>query len=351
MKTIRALAVCALLALAAPAVHAAVKTEEKSQMQFEGGLGKMMSIFARSAQKPMTDTVAVKGNQKMTMNDNTGRLIDLDEEKVYEIDVRGKSYKVMTFEEMRRRMQEAAEKASGRASSRESKESAAKPEQGEQNVEIDFDLKESGQRKNINGFDTHEVVMTITVRQKGKTLEEGGGMVMTSNMWMAPRIASMKEIQDFDRRYAEKMQFGSPMAGMEQMATAMAMYPHMKQALGKFQTENVNMNGTAILTTMRMETVPDPSQRSSAQNSQEQRSEDSTSMTPSVRGVLGGLGGFGRRKSKKSDRSSDSSSGAAPAAATPGRSSLFTMNHELVRVSSDVADSDLAIPAGFKEKK
>ena len=347
MTLTRAFAVCALAALAAPVSRSAVKTEEKSQMQFEGGLGKMMSIFARSAQKPMTNTVAVKGNRKMTLNDATGQLINLDEEKIYEIDARGKSYRVMTFEEMRRRQQEAAEKASGRAASRES---GAKSEKGEQNVEIDFDLKESGQRKNINGYDTHEVVMTITVRQKGKTLDEGGGMVMTSNMWMGPRIAATKEIQDFDRRFAEKMQYGSALAGMEQMAAAMAMYPQMKQALGKFQTENVNMNGTPILTVMRMETVPDPSQRSSAQNSQEQRSEDSTSVTPSVRGVLGGLGGFGRRKNKKSDSSADSASGAAPAG-TPGRSSLLTMNHELVRVSGDVAESDLAIPAGFKEKK
>ena len=29
----------------------------------------------------------------------------------------------------------------------------------------------------------------------------------------------------------------------------------------------------------------------------------------------------------------------------------MTMNRELIRVSSDVAASDLAIPAGFKEEK
>ena len=30
--------------------------------------------------------------------------------------------------------------------------------------------------------------MTITVRQKGKKLEDGGGMVITTDMWMAPTI-------------------------------------------------------------------------------------------------------------------------------------------------------------------
>jgi len=28
---------------------------------------------------------------------------------------------------------------------------------------------------------------------------------------------------------------------------------------------------------------------------------------------------------------------------------LMSMNHELVRISTDVSDADLAIPAGFKE--
>ena len=51
------------------------------------------------------------------------------------------------------------------------------------------------QRKTINGFDTHEAIMTITVREKGKTLEQSGGMVMTSDMWLAPKIAAMKEVR------------------------------------------------------------------------------------------------------------------------------------------------------------
>ena len=72
-------------------------------------------------------------------------------------------------------------------------------------MEIDFDVKNTGEKKTINGFDTHQVVMTITVREKGKTLEQSGGMVLTSDMWLAPTIAAMKEIADFDMRYAQKL--------------------------------------------------------------------------------------------------------------------------------------------------
>ena len=42
--------------------------------------------------------------------------------------------------------------------------------------------KDSGQRRTINGYDCHEVVMTITVRQEGKALKQGGGYLMTSHL-------------------------------------------------------------------------------------------------------------------------------------------------------------------------
>jgi hypothetical protein len=37
-------------------------------------------------------------------------------------------------------------------------------------MEIDFDLKNAGQKESMSGFDTHEVVLTITVRER----EEAG---------------------------------------------------------------------------------------------------------------------------------------------------------------------------------
>src|SRR4029077_17810040 len=92
-------------------------------------------------------------------------------------------------------------------------------------MEIDFDVKNTGAKKTINGFDTHQAIVTITVREKGKTLEQGGGLVMTSDLWLAPKIAAMKEITDFEVRYAKQL-YGTMITGVsaEQMAAAIAMY-------------------------------------------------------------------------------------------------------------------------------
>ncbi len=80
--------------------------------------------------------------------------------------------------------------------------------------------------------------MTITVREKGKTLNESGGLVMTTDMWMTPNAPSTKDLADFDMRYAQKL-YGPAVIGAsaQDMAMAMAMYPQMKPALDKMRAE------------------------------------------------------------------------------------------------------------------
>ena len=99
--------------------------------------------------------------------------------------------------------------------------------------------------------------MTVTVREKGKTLNESGGLVMTTDMWMAPNAPSTKELAEFDMQYAQKL-YGPMVVGAsaQDMAMAMAMYPQMKPALDKMRAEGGKIQGTAILTDMRMESVP-----------------------------------------------------------------------------------------------
>lgn len=325
------------LMVSALSAAAAVKTEEKSKVEFPGMMGKVVGFFGgKAAREGVSEIVAVKGSRKRTLGDTAGQIIDLDEEKVYELDIKGKSYRVTTFAEMRQRMQEAQEKAKKQAEKAEpASKSANKPP--EKQMQVDFSLKESGQKKAINGYDCREVVMTVTVHEKGKTLEQAGGIVLTSHTWLAPRIAAMKEIAEFDRKYAAKLSGPYSIGDAQQMAAALAMYPYMKEALGKFEAENVNMDGTAILTTMTMESVASPED---AAQQQKQKEKENTTDVTSVGGLLGGLG---RKLAKKKQEPEGE--------AQPGRAQVMTMNHELLKVSSDVADADLSIPAGFREKK
>ena len=120
--------------------------------------------------------------------------------------------------------------------------------------------------------------MTVTTHEKGKTLEQSGGMVWTSNIWLGPVIPYLKEIRDFDQRYLQKLQgsLAFSAADAQQMATAMAMYPAMKEMFGKIQTEKVNMDGTEILTITIMESV-----KSAEQMHQQQQNPDEAESKPS----------------------------------------------------------------------
>ncbi|MBN1570157.1 MAG: hypothetical protein JXA73_20105 [Acidobacteria bacterium] len=323
------------LSASAAVLWAEVKTEEKSQFKMEGMMGRMMGMFGgKAAKEGVVNTVAVKGNRRMTITENTGELVDLSEEKIYNVDFKKKNYQVMTFEEMRRRLKEAQEQAAKAA-----KEGGEERQPGEIQMEFDFSLKETGQKRTINGYDCREVLMTITGHEKGKSIDESGGMVMTAHSWIGPDIPGIKEISDFNMRYAKALGEGFyPGGSGEQMAMASAMYPGMKDMIGKMQTENVNMEGAQILTEMVMESVRSKAQMAQAEKQEGDSSEGGIS---SVRG-LGGM--LGRRLGRKKEAAPDPNKPA-------NRSTILTMNHELLKVSTDVSDADVSIPEGFKEKK
>ena len=320
-------------------LRAEVKTEEKNQFKMEGMMGRMMGLFGGKAAKEGTiNTVSVKGDRKMTTSEFAGEIIDLSEQKIYNLDFKKKSYEVMTFEEMRRRMREAQEKAA-KAAKDNSKEE--KPPADRQ-MEFDFSLKESGQKRTINGYDCREVVMTITGHEKGKTLEEAGGMVITSHIWIGPGIPAVKEIADFDQRYAKALGLAFNMGdAAEQMTMAMAMYPGMKDMIGKMQVESVNMEGAQILTETTMESIRGAAQAQQQASQNQKKENEASGGIPSVRGLGGMLGrGLGKKKEPEADPNKPTN-----------RSTIFTQNHELLKVSTSVSDADIALPAGFKEKK
>jgi hypothetical protein len=341
MKPIRTIAALTLTGclLSSYSIRADVRADEKSHVEFAGMLGRMFNMFGgKAAREGTASTVAVKGNRKATTNDSTGQIIDLDEEKVYDLDLKKKSYKVITFAEMRRQIEDARKKAEEDARKAQPQEEKAKPSDPNQKqveVEVDFDIKNTGEKKTINGFDTHQAVMTITVREKGKTLEQSGGMVMTSDIWLAPKIAAMQEIAEFDVKYARKL-YGPMIAGISASQTAMvaAMYPMMKDAMAKMSAEGAKLDGTAIQTTVTMDAVK------SADQLAEESKEDTKPSGGSVGGISGRLGGMLAKKigPKKED-------------AGKARSTFMTMNTEVLKVATDVGQADVAVPAGFKESK
>ena len=319
-----AIAVPLAVLLALPA-SGDVKSRDRTQVKFEGALGRIVGFFGgKAAKEGVEGFTAVKGDRKATMNDATGRIVDLAEEKVYDLDMRKKTYTVTTFDELRRRMREEQEKAKKQAE-KEEPSSTKDQEKPAKEIEVDFDVKETGQKKQIAGYDTHESVMTITVREKGKTLEDGGGLVTTSNIWLGPQIPQMKEQADFEMRYWKQLE-GPEVAAMsaQQMAAVMATLPFVKTAMERMQKEGTKLQGTPLETTTVFESVKSKEQLAQAQSSSNSGG--------------GGLGGMLARKMMKKEE-------------PKARATVLTLHNEVLEVATSVSASDVAIPPDFKEKK
>lgn len=339
-RVISAAIVAAVLAVSSSTLSADVRSDQRVKFQLGGAIGKLVNMFGgKGAREGVTTMVAVRGDRKATMSDTSGQIIDLSEEKVYDLDMKKKTYKVTTFAELRRQMEEAKKNAEKAAKDERASE-PSKPAEKDPNAkeyEVDFDIKNTSETKNINGFDTKKSVMTITVREKGKTLDQSGGLLMTTDMWLAASAPSTRDLAEFDRKYAEKI-YGPMVVGAsaQDMAMAMAMYPQMKPALDKMRAEGGKIEGTAILTEMRMESVPPgtANQKAEALPAPEE---------PKKKGLGGMLGGL-KKMAEESQKKENSN-------APPQRATVMTTSVEMLKLTTSVDAASVAIPADFKEQK
>lgn len=313
--------VITLAASATVALSAEVKTRDRTQIKLEGVVGRVAGMFGGKAAKEGTEsTNAVKGQRKIEMGESTGRIIDLSEEKVYDLDLKKKTYEVTTFDELRRRLREAQERARRDAAKEEGRGEPQPQEKPGKEYEMDFDVKETGQKRPIAGHDARQVISVVTVREKGRTLDDGGGAVLTVDAWLGPELPALKELAAFDLKFAKAINPEAAGMSAEQLSTLVALYPMLRSASERFQKEGAKLRGTPLATTTTFEAV-----KSKEQLEQQKQT-----------GSGGGLGGMlARRMMKKEEKP---------------RATVFTLDHETLEVSTSVPAGDLTIPAGFKQK-
>jgi hypothetical protein len=332
-------AATSLLTLTAvSSLHADVKTEGRMKTELGGMLGKMAGLFGGGSKgEGSLSTIAVKGSRQSMMTDSAGQIIDLAEEKVYQLDLKRKTYRVATFAEIRQQMEEARAKAEKamREDQAKQKDTQDAVQQLKDATEIDLDVRKTGQTRTINGFNTNQVLVIVTIREKGKTLDQSGGLQITTDMWMAPQMAAMKEITDFQMQYAQKL--AGPMvagASPQDMASVLALYPMMKPALERMNAEKDKLEGTAILTTVKVESV-----KSAEQFAQEQKQREDANKPNLTGGVGGLLGGLGRRAAQNKVQGD-----------LQPRATVLTTTSEVLKIATDVPAGDVAVPSGFKQQ-
>jgi hypothetical protein len=300
-----------------------VKTRQKITGKFEGIFMGMLFNRMFGGNNGLTSTTAVQGDRMASTTDRMMQIIDLSEERIYQIDdLRRKEYKVTTFEEFRKMMEQARKDAEAQMKDMPPEDKAAMQEAME-NVDLTVDVKETGATKAIAGHNTRQVLLTVTMHGKGQTVEQSGGLVLTNDMWMAPKIAAMDEIAAFFAKYVKAV-FGTAFTGVDpQKAMSMFVFiPGLGMLMERMAVESQKLQGTVLSSTTLLESVKSAEQMKQASQPQ------------SGGGGLGGLIGRGLMKRP----------------AQP-RSKVFTMTNETLSIDTTVSAADVAIPAGFKERK
>lgn len=312
-------AVAVAMTFAAGPLLAEGSVEQKTKVQFGGFIGGIANVFGGKATRDgVTSTTSIKGDRRLTGDARAGELVDLSEEKIYRLDYRRKTYTVVTFDELREQYEEAKKEAAEQQKERENDE---KKNEGPE-YEVDFDIDETGKKEKISGYDTRQVLVTVTVREKGKKLEQSGGAVLTADMWLGPKLGQMREINAFNQKYFKQL-YGDATAEMQQMAVLMATTPTFGKAMKEFSKKRGAFDGDAIRTTLTFETVGAPGQEAEEQEA-------------SPAGLVGGLMRNAMKKRKES-RGEDTN-----------RARLFESTTEVLSVSGDAGE--VGIPAGFKKR-
>jgi len=319
MRFLLTLLIAALLS--APAALADATIQQKTQLHFGGAIGSVINVFGRKAtHEGVVTDVTIYKNRKSSRSGETAEIVDLDAQKIYYVDYDDRTYKVKTFDELRKEYED----AKARAKEREEKTSTTAEKNEGPEYEVDFSLKSTGNKETINGWDTHEEIATVTVHEKGKKLEESGGFVLTSDMWMGPRIPAMRELSDFEQKFIRKVYGDAFLGDMRQMAAMMATTPAFAKAMKTFNDKQGKLDGTAIRTKMTFESVAGTNPDSSTQP-----------QPSSPAGALGGL--LGRMKQRRQKDENGVS-----------RGTLLDSNHEILKATAGAYPDAVAIPANFK---
>jgi hypothetical protein len=137
-----------------------------------GALIQMMRFVpgGGALKEPQVSTVAVQGNRMVRRNKRQAEIVDLDKRTITTINFEKRTYSEMTFEQMKQALEQ--------MSAAMSQQQQQRPDGQKVNVDIDADVKDTGQTRTFNGMDAHQVIVTMTMAATDPQSGQAGAMKM-----------------------------------------------------------------------------------------------------------------------------------------------------------------------------
>lgn len=181
--------------------------------------GGMMASMGGAATAPQTSKLYFKGQKMKTDTGTTATILDFEAQTITTLNSTQKTYTVTGFNDV-----------------------AAGARQAE--IEAKVDIRETGQKKTINGYNASELVMTMEV--DSPQARQMGPMQMEMDMWISPDVPGYREMHDFYERNANKFPWASLTASTG---------PGMQKAMADMMKKMAAMHGVQVESVMRMKSA------------------------------------------------------------------------------------------------
>jgi hypothetical protein len=345
------LASCVAGLLASAAAHADVTMQE--QMSLSGsGMMKMANMSG-------TTTTVISGTRARTESNmrfesammrtfaggagDQVEIVQLDQDKIYSLNTKKKTYTETTFAEQRAKMQEAMDAMNKGQASQQQATSGVDESECEWS-EPKSEVKRSGEKALIGGFQAERVTVTATQSCRNKKNGQVCDFGIALDQWLAPGFEASSEAQKYQLAYAEKLGLGAASSRdfAERAQSMFGRYKGIWSELGTKMAE-LNLKGYAVKSSFGLG-VGGPQ----CQSTQETQAQGGPQSPPSIGGALGGaLGGMFKKKQEQPQAAA-----APPPTMAGGLMPLMTMSTELVSISRDaVSPQSFEIPADYKKAK
>jgi hypothetical protein len=408
MKTEKIAAIAAILLL--NQIAFAADASYQSTTQITGGslvdTLKSVSFLSHSIKDmlaPTSTITMVHGNQKAVVGKESTEITDLDKEVIIRMDNEKKTYSVTTFAEMRQmfaNMPKQMEQMQAKLKQDQAQMKQAEAQQAS-NIKTSFDVKvnNTGVTKVVNGLNAQEqvVIMTMHVTMTGPPPATPGqppappvdpnapnslDYTITTDAWIAPDPPEILAIQEFDKRFGEKLMEGVDAKAMAEqwkqmsagsnaaMAQLLGGKPGASDAMAQMAKEMAKIKGTRVLevtsmggvgpagsTTAAGPSTPPPTGQSVAgQVASCTASQTASGETSKASGKLGIFGTSLSNSALSAFHRKKATPPPAPApAATPGATGtqsvvlMATTTQKTNFSAESVPASAFQIPAGFKK--
>ena len=195
---------------------------------------------------------------------------------------------------------------------------------GKSGMDVNIDLKETGQRKTINGFNATEMVMTMEM-DNPQARQQGMKMKMEMDIWVSPDVPGAGELRTFYQRNAGKFPWGAMMGGGRGN-------PSMQKAMADLRRKMAEVKGVPVLQVMKMGAAGNEAQMAQMQKGMEQ-----------ARAQLEEMKKQGKLPPQMEEQLKRMT------AASPGGSMFETTMESGNFSSSAIQDSVFAVPAGYQQ--